>query len=285
MFQLTDTPINVKNAPFNAKGDGVYDDTAAIQGAIDCAAGKGGTVYCPSGTYLVSAPLHWTAADVFVHGEGGFKLLVSYNFQGAAIIQIGQATKALNPTYGGGLINVKVDLSNNLNPSLVGVQLIQTWFTHIQRLNITNALGLAQAQQTAFQICSGALEESPNLTNWAGNINVFDLQIAGSFKTAISHSSGCKNPIKAQVNGVNYFGGFAFGAGKDRIGSCGVRLETGDSTRVYGLALEDFETGCFVGTQNQGPLDFRMEDCTIPYKLDAGGLNATLASTSLAKNA
>jgi hypothetical protein len=53
--------INVKAAPYNAVGDGVTDDTAAIQAAITAAAvnlGKGGCdVVIPVGTYLISSAL------------------------------------------------------------------------------------------------------------------------------------------------------------------------------------------------------------------------------------
>ena len=38
-----------------ARGNAQTDDTAAIQGAIDQAAGKRGTVLVPAGTYMVSA--------------------------------------------------------------------------------------------------------------------------------------------------------------------------------------------------------------------------------------
>lgn len=41
-----------------AVGDGVMDDTAAIQATIDAAyAAGGGVVYFPSGTYIVSGVL------------------------------------------------------------------------------------------------------------------------------------------------------------------------------------------------------------------------------------
>lgn len=48
--------LNVKANPFGAAGDGVTDDTAAIQEALD-AAGYGGVVYFPQGVYLISYPL------------------------------------------------------------------------------------------------------------------------------------------------------------------------------------------------------------------------------------
>ena len=39
----------------DAKGDGVTDDTAAIQAAVDRVAGTGGTVLVPNGTYMINA--------------------------------------------------------------------------------------------------------------------------------------------------------------------------------------------------------------------------------------
>jgi len=45
--------VNVKDK--GARGNAQTDDTAAIQGAIDQAAGKRGTVLVPAGTYMVSA--------------------------------------------------------------------------------------------------------------------------------------------------------------------------------------------------------------------------------------
>ncbi len=54
----TDSLYDVRKAPFDAAGDGVKDDTKAIQDALNAAgANGGGTVYLPQGVYRVSSPL------------------------------------------------------------------------------------------------------------------------------------------------------------------------------------------------------------------------------------
>ena len=47
--------VNVRDAAYGAKGDGITDDTAAIQRAVDAVVGTGGTVLIPDGTYMVNA--------------------------------------------------------------------------------------------------------------------------------------------------------------------------------------------------------------------------------------
>lgn len=56
---------------FGAIGDGVVDDTTAIQNTInEVGASGGGTVYVPEGTYLVSAQLTMTSLGVTLLGAG-----------------------------------------------------------------------------------------------------------------------------------------------------------------------------------------------------------------------
>lgn len=50
--------IDVRNS-YGARGDGVSDDTAALQRAISENVGKGRTLYLPPGTYLVTDTLLW----------------------------------------------------------------------------------------------------------------------------------------------------------------------------------------------------------------------------------
>ena len=55
--------INVREAPYLAKGDGLTDDTAAIQRALTDHPNQGAIIYLPNGTYLISETLHWPHGD------------------------------------------------------------------------------------------------------------------------------------------------------------------------------------------------------------------------------
>jgi hypothetical protein len=68
--------INVKSAPYNALGNGVADDTAAIQAAINAltqtGTARGGTIYFPPGSYLCSGSLSCNSMyGVVLLGAGG----------------------------------------------------------------------------------------------------------------------------------------------------------------------------------------------------------------------
>lgn len=260
--------MDIKSPPWNAAGNGVNDDYPAIQSAINAMASLGGgTINVPKGVYSISQALTWTAPDVYLVGDGAAKLMPRPKFTGEAAIVMGQASAALSPTYRGGIDNITVDLSQNASPNLIGVKLIQTWFACVNLLRINNPNGLAVPIQKAFVLDSGTIATGlPGLT-WSSNNNIYDLQIGGSFAIAIQHVA----INGGMVNGTNYFGGFAFGV-PGKPGTFAFRIEpsAGDSTRMNGTAFEDWGTGVYVGSPNNGPLDVRMENCTIPYATAPG---------------
>jgi hypothetical protein len=70
-------PANVNTTPvFNAKttygavGNGVADDTTALQNMLNAAAGTGGTAYIPAGTYLINSALTY-GSNFALAGDGG----------------------------------------------------------------------------------------------------------------------------------------------------------------------------------------------------------------------
>lgn len=62
--------ISVRDAPYNAVGDGTADDTIAVQGAMDKAVTTGKMLYFPSGNYAVSSINETTATPLVLYCDG-----------------------------------------------------------------------------------------------------------------------------------------------------------------------------------------------------------------------
>jgi hypothetical protein len=75
-FAAFDQPgvINVKVAPYNAKGDGTTDDTKAIQSAIDA----GSRIFLPKGNYVISDSLR-LKADTMLFGVSHTTSVITVN--------------------------------------------------------------------------------------------------------------------------------------------------------------------------------------------------------------
>jgi hypothetical protein len=75
---------------FGAKGDGVTDDTSAIQKTIDAARkhGKNSIAYLPTGTFIIKETLRITGKDYHVGGSGWFTKLFWKGAEGGTTIEI-----------------------------------------------------------------------------------------------------------------------------------------------------------------------------------------------------
>lgn len=86
--------LNVRRAPYLARGDGKSDDTTAIQAALDAAAAAGGgVVYLPAGTYLVRTHLS-VPAETSLVGVGRAPAVYREKTPGSTLLAVEGAGRA-----------------------------------------------------------------------------------------------------------------------------------------------------------------------------------------------
>jgi parallel beta-helix repeat protein len=102
---------NVKDAPYNAKGDGTSNDTAAIMAAVKAVAGSGKAVVIPAGTYRIDATAN-SGAGIRLGSD--MTLLMQ---AGAVLKALPSSTQSYSVVYVGGCSNVNISggtiLGNN----------------------------------------------------------------------------------------------------------------------------------------------------------------------------
>lgn len=125
---------------FGAKGDGVTDDTVAIQSAITAvSANGGGTIYFPPGTYIISSPLLINSDNVQLLGS-------SWNSVLFPTAGFGANPMIHSLAIGGGAFRYGIKISdlfldgNNVT-GIIGIQLDTTYQAQIYHTRVRHCVG------------------------------------------------------------------------------------------------------------------------------------------------
>lgn len=170
--------VNVKD--FGAVGDGVHDDTVAIQAAISSLENSGGTVFFPLGTYIVSSPIN-LVDGLSIFGSG----MPQTNSNTGSFLQASKAMTAIMQTTntvsnleienlgfnGNSLANDNISIPYHINQ--------KGYFKNIYSLNPINAnFYLAQPGGNYVKVencifSGGKYGVYLNVTDWVTLENVF----------------------------------------------------------------------------------------------------------------
>lgn len=139
--------LNVQNPPNNmnpAKGDGVTDDTATIQGCIDYAFNNGGkTVYFPSGNYLTGS----------LTLKSGVTLLGFSDYNTKLVLKGGATTSLL--TISGdqtAVSNLRLDSNSGMQVNNVDVITLTGIDCNLTNIYVTNGYNLITANSDSGSV-------------------------------------------------------------------------------------------------------------------------------------
>lgn len=261
--------VSVKD--FGAVGDGVADDTAAIQAAINAYRGK---IFLPVGTYKISSTiilkeeriLIGEGAGAYFSGSGYLRLSVlqpTAGFTGSKIIDIDPANvnAGLSYIYGVALRDLLIDCINikNSNKTIINCASLSNTetFDSIRVINNNSNIGLSigiSANASAFE-CDGL-----SLNNW------YFLQ---------ADSGGSSTTPLVLISAANEvsFRDSKFQRGSDpstAAGSMAVQVSASSGRAVNAITFDSCAfTGAEVGlriqgnnTDGQGPRWIRVQHCT-----------------------
>lgn len=152
--------VNVKDAPFYAVGDGVIDDTAAIQAAVD----TGKPVYVPTGAYLVDPRVGLVLNNgTKIYGDGKANtIFVAMPYGGSTAELIAHSKGAI--------------FTRQFNPAAANNYVS---YVHLSDFAVILNHPLASITTTNIQIGIDLRHITRSLVEnvWVGNINVTDQTI------------------------------------------------------------------------------------------------------------
>lgn len=203
--------VNVKD--FGAVGNGVADDTAAIQAAIDYAGAQGGaTVHVPAGDYLISSELLLAESNVSLAGDGHDCNLFAQSTKGTRLIWGG----GVNAGYMVGVRTTDLNISKKVGSIKISGMVLNG------SGNIARGLNLRTVDNCSFT--DVALEQ---LTEWCVYTD-----------TNLNQPQG-GTAVEALDNQHNFFNGILCNCiGEDNCG--GIKLTANPNSASSNTSMNEF---------------------------------------------
>ena len=173
--------FNVK--AYGAKGDGVTDDTAAVNAAISAAnAAHGGTIYFPPATYLIAGQLVFPNDGT---GSGAvYAKQPSFEFKGAGNMENGQGFP-VSGNLGGSVLNLTY---NTASSPAAKIETFGLGLLTIHNLTVEDSSG----DSTAFILTTGTtlhIFDDAFIGSKSGTSNNQDVLLLGGTNTTESNSN------------------------------------------------------------------------------------------------
>lgn len=144
--------INVRNSPFNAVGDGVTDDTAALAAACAYMIANNVTVIFPAGTYLYTVSPNWAFSGGRVVGFG----TVTLKYRGVGNAVIIDAGSPVGAVYDFRMGRFNIDV---LSTAGHGVYVRSVHHSRLE-FNVRGAGSASAGMRVDFAVCT----DFPNFT-------------------------------------------------------------------------------------------------------------------------
>lgn len=222
--------VSVKDSPFNAKGDGVTDDSEAFQAAVDSLPASGGRISVISGNYVVNtAPIVGSKS-------------VYWDFGPDVTITGTQTTFPKMATNGDCTVNGPYIRAQRANPTIDGAASFAMGIESIQPASDTNngygALYVgAQTNAPGNHSINSAINAVAT-ANPGSSGNVFGIEI----DVATFATPGTGTQFGLLISG--------FGGNDCTFGIRINRYDGGTSKYLYGIAIAHARIGLFIDDKN-----------------------------------
>lgn len=173
-------PTSVKDSPFLAKGDGVTDDTAAIN-AAEASASAGGTsstLYFPTGTYIVTGVTKRSGSIWQGDGIGKTVIKLKASTTASAVVQGLNAYTLFGGGTFSGIENWSIrDLTVDGNKAgggssdCIGVY---GWAWNIYRIESMNCTGWGLRTEYPIAVDGSLPDHADNASSWLGTSLIHD---------------------------------------------------------------------------------------------------------------